>query len=285
MEIRCRRIGESDLSQIADLLARGFPVRKRNYWVTGLARLSARGAIRDYPKYGYLIEKDRTIAGVMLTIFSEYGRGAASHIRCNLSSWHVSPDLKAYAPMMVSAAIRHKDVTYLNVSPAPHTRPIIEAQGFLRFCEGQVIAVPIISRLVEKARVLRFDPAHECASALSIEERELMMDHAKQGCVVLMCAYKEEVYPFIFIPRTRLRGKIPCLHLAFCRRIEDFVRFAGPLGRGLLRFGQCFIVIDSNGPVKGLPGRYFSGLGPKYFKGPTQPALGDLSYTEGVYFH
>ena len=38
-----------------------------------------------------------------------------------------------------------KDVTYLNVSPAPHTRPIIEAQGFARYCDGIFIAVPLLN--------------------------------------------------------------------------------------------------------------------------------------------
>ena len=30
--IRCREIGIADLDAIADLLARGFPIRSRDYW-------------------------------------------------------------------------------------------------------------------------------------------------------------------------------------------------------------------------------------------------------------
>ena len=58
------------------------------------------------------------------------GAAGAAVPRCNLSSWYVEPSFRAYAPLLVSQALRHKHVTYLNVSPAPHTLPIIEAQGF-----------------------------------------------------------------------------------------------------------------------------------------------------------
>ena len=44
--------------------------------------------------------------------------------------------------------------------------------------------------------------------------------------------------------------------------------------------GRPFVLIDANGPIPGLPGKYFGGKSPKYFKGPTPPRLGDLAYTE-----
>ena len=38
-----------------------------------------------------------------------------------------------------------RDVTYINISPAPPTWPVVEAQGFRRFSEGQFFAVPALS--------------------------------------------------------------------------------------------------------------------------------------------
>jgi hypothetical protein len=46
--------------------------------------------------------------------------------------------------------------------------------------------------------------------------------------------------------------------------------------------GKLFVLIDSKGPIRGLVGRYRGGVGPKYFKGPTSPRIGDLAYTEAV---
>jgi hypothetical protein len=70
-------------------------------------------------------------------------------------------------------------------------------------------------------------------------------------------------------------------YLAYCRDLEDFVRFAGPLGRFLAWRGFPLVVLDSNGPIRGLVGTY-SAAYPKYFKGPDQPRLGDLAYSERV---
>ena len=56
--------------------------------------------------------------------------------------------------------------------------------------------------------------------------------------------------------------------------------FAGPLGRTLLRHGSTIVLIDANAPIPGLVGFFARGRMPRYFKGPQQPRLGDLAYTE-----
>ena len=48
--------------------------------------------------------------------------------------------------------------------------------------------------------------------------------------------------------------------------------------------GRPFVVLDSNGPIPGLVGKYFDAKMPKYFKGPDRPRLGDLAYTEAAMF-
>jgi hypothetical protein len=48
--------------------------------------------------------------------------------------------------------------------------------------------------------------------------------------------------------------------------------------------GRPLVIIDSNGPIPGLVGKYFSNKAPKYFKGPDRPRFGDLAYTEAVMF-
>ena len=72
--------------------------------------------------------------------------------RCNLSSWYVEPAFRTYAPLLVSQAMRHKDVTYMNVSAAPHTWPIIEAQGFARYSEGIFVCLPALQRTPDRSR-------------------------------------------------------------------------------------------------------------------------------------
>ena len=87
----------------------------------------------------------------------------------------------------------------------------------------------------------------------------------------------------MFVPR-RVKGIVPCAQLIYCRDIADLVRFARPIGRFLARHGRPLVIIDSNGPIPGMVGKYFDGKLLKYFKGPDRPMLGDLAYTEAVMF-
>jgi len=130
---------------------------------------------------------------------------------------------------------------------------------------------------------------------LSADERELLAFHAEHGCLVLLAEVLGRADPFIFLPRRLLRRRhtavdflhfpgIPALHLIHCRNVDAFIRLAGPLGRTLLKLGWPLVVVDANAPLPGLYGKYFANWGPKYFKGPEPPKLGDLSYCEWVLF-
>jgi hypothetical protein len=77
---------------------------------------------------------------------------------------------------------------------------------------------------------------------------------------------------------------IRAAHLIYCRAVDEFVRFARPIGWWLALRGKPLVVIDSNGPIPGLIGRYYGENQPKYFKGPERPRCGDLAFTESVMF-
>jgi hypothetical protein len=277
--LRCRQIDEADFKAVASLLARGFPSHDRDFWLGAFAQLTRHDTPPGLPKYGYLLESAGVVVGAILLICSTIRTGASDAIRCNLSSWYVDPPFRAYAPMLVSQTLRHKDVTYLNVSPAPHTRPIIEAQGFSRYCDGIFIALPMFQGLFGAPHVEVFDAAHEPDVAFDAGDQEILRQHAAHGCVSLWCATAERAYPFVFRPRIA-RGVLPCAQLIYCRDVGDFVRFAGPIGRRLARHGRPFVIIDANASIPGLFGWYSRGKMPKYFKGPLRPRLGDLAYTE-----
>jgi hypothetical protein len=281
--IRSRQIEECDLAAVADLLTRGFPNRSRQFWLHALDQLMRRVPPRDLPKYGYLLETNGAIVGAILLICSAMRSGDAPAPRCNLSSWYVEPQYRAYASLLISHALRHKDVTYLNVSAAPHTWPIIEAQGFSRYSDGLFISVPALTRRTDAAKAQMkakvFDASERPAVAFDPFDEQVLAQHAEHGCISLWCATAEGAYPFVFRPRL-VRGFIPCAQLIYCRDIADFARFAGPVGRYLARRGRLVTIADSNGPLPGLVGIFRRGSKPKYFKGPTRPRLGDLAYTE-----
>jgi hypothetical protein len=111
----------------------------------------------------------------------------------------------------------------------------------------------------------------------------LLLDHADFGCISLWCITAERAYPFVFRPRL-VKGCIRCAQLIYCRDIDDLVRFARPIGLYLTLRGQPFVITDSNGPIRGLVGKFFPERMPRYFRGPDLPRLGDLAYTETALF-
>jgi hypothetical protein len=279
--IRCRMIVESDAPALTELLTRGFPDRDYDYWRRALETLAHRDAPDGYPRFGYLLERENTPVGVILMIFTKF---SDEHIRCNISSWYVEETYRGYASLLIAAAVRHKEVTYVNISPATHTWRVIEAQGFRRYCDGQMLTIPALGRWTANARVRPFDKRRDYGAMITAQERDLLVDHAEHGCLALIAQQKRDAFPFVFLPRRMLKGLIPTAQLVYCRDISDFQRFAGPIGRALLRQGHPTVLVDASEMIPGLVGKYFRDRGPKYFKGPERPRLGDLAFSEGVLF-
>jgi hypothetical protein len=277
--LRCRPIGEADIEAVVALLTRAFPGRDRHFWLRAFAQLTRHEAPQGFPKYGYLTEGDGAVVGVIVCVCSVVPDGDDFAIRCNLSSWYIEPTFRAYASMLVSRATRNKDVTYVNVSPAPATLPIIEAQGFSRYSDGTIVAVPMLNGLVGGLRAHVFDATRQPEAAFDPRDQQILAEHASYGCVSLWCVANGRAYPFVF--RSRLIGGIiPGAQLIYCNIADDLVRFAGPVGRALARRGMLAVTLDANASLPGLLGYYREDNRPKYFKGPRRPRLGDLAYTE-----
>jgi len=52
----------------------------------------------------------------------------------------------------------------------------------------------------------------------------------------------------------------------------------------LLKRGMPLVLVDANRPIPGLVGRYTERRGRKYARGPHIPKLGNLAFSEGVFF-
>jgi hypothetical protein len=98
----------------------------------------------------------------------------------------------------------------------------------------------------------------------------------------LWCETDERAHPFAFRLRS-LKG-IPGAQLIYCREVEDCVRFIGSIARYLTLRGRPLLIIDANGPIPGLAGKYFEGTMPRFFRGPLRPRPGDLAYSEIAMF-
>jgi hypothetical protein len=285
--IRCREITEADIDAVADLLTRGFVTRSREYWMQGLRRQAAREVPKGYPRFGYMLDAGGEAVGVLLLLYASRISGNEAAVHCNLSSWFVDPKYRNYAALLTKIAQRHQEVTYLNISPARWTWPIIETQGFNSYCSGLFFSVPLLSRAKPATSIELVSPDTREIAGLRQSETELLARHAGYGCLSLVCRTAgDETLPFILQPLRVRRGWLapPAMQLMYCRDVAEFVRCAGAIGRLLIRRGKVSVILDSNGPVPGLAGIFSRARGRKYFKGPHRPRLADLTDTELVLY-
>ena len=275
------------MDAVAELLTRGFVGRSLEYWMQGLQRQAACEVPDGYPRFGYMLHNDGRPVGVLLLLYTSRMIGAETAIQCNLSSWYVEPAFRNYAPMLTKIAQRHKEVTYLNISPASWTWPIIEAQGFSSYCSGLFFSIPALSRVAPGMTIETVSPDVTAIEGLCDTEVELLTRHARYGCLSLVCRTPTGgPFPFILLPMRIRRGWIapPAMQLIYCRDTAEYVQCAGAIGRALIRHGKFSVILDSNGPLPGLTGIYSSARGRKYFKGPHPPRLADLTDTELVLY-
>jgi hypothetical protein len=278
--VRFRQITDADVNDVVELLTRGFaPRRSRLFWQDVMTRLAAHATPDGAPRYGYMLDAGSGPVGVVLLLSAITPSG---EVRANASSWYVDPTFRSFASVLISQAIRHKEVTYLNLTSEPHTRPILKAQGYICYAAGVFVAALALHMFARAPRTRIIPGEMTPRASFTAYERQVLLDHAGYGCIALWCETDERAYPFVFRLRT-LKG-IPCAQLVYCRDVEDCARFAGPLARYLTLRGRPLLLIDANGPIPGLAGKYFDQTMPRSCRGPTRPRLGDLAYTEIAMF-
>jgi len=231
------------------------------------------------PRFGHCFDLGGAIVGVLLEIYSLRETEEGPRLFCHLSSWCVDEPFRAFAPALSSVATRRKDATYVNISPARHTRLGIEALGYRRYVKGQMAFAPLLTPAVRGARITKFDEASDEARLLNDWERQLLADHQQLGCMALV-GVDEGAWPFVLVKDRVVRRLLPCAEVLYCRDHASLARFARPLGRLLAKEGVFFALVDANAPVPKLIGAYVPGRAARYSKGGTPPQVGDLAYSE-----
>lgn len=251
-----------------------------------LRRLTEHATPQGYPKYGYMLEEISTntprVVGVILLIYTDIVYGGVSHVRCNVSSWYVEPEFQFQAPFLAARATKRPDVTYFNVSPAPHTWDILRNQGFQPFAAGRTIFFPWLQPALPEVTVRDFSLDTITSCDLPMHEITLLHDHQRYGCFSLICETDGQCYPFVFGKDTR-RGLLRVAHLVYCRSMPDFARFAGNIGRFLAGRGSFVMKFHSNKRLPGIIG-FHSAHHPKFLRGGVDVYAGDVAYSEQVMF-
>jgi hypothetical protein len=278
MKIIDREITHSDLEQVSEFLGKGIGYSD-GYFLQLLQLMTEHPTPVGFPKYGRILTCDGTIVGAVILIFSTVQSEGAPAIRCHVTGWCVEPAYRGYAALFFAKDLRHPNVTYINISAqsTAGTLPIIATQGFVKYSSGQFVAVPALHFAPHDSQVKIVSADNIPNAPFESFDMGLLAAHAKYGCISLWCVTAERAYPFVFRPRL-FKRVIPGVQLVYCRDVEDFRRFAGPIGRFLALRGRFVVRIDSNGPVEGLVGKFMQNADSRFYKG-SAPRLGDLAYT------
>lgn len=280
---QCKVIEDADLQSVAELLAQGFSGRKAADWLAGLRRQGARDVPAGWPRYGYRLDAAGRTVGVLLVLYTARDIEGETVLRCSLSSWYVDPDFRSHATLLTSVAQKLRTTSYVNLTAAPHTWPIIEAQGFKCAGTGTFFSFPLVSGGASaRVAVLGSDPV----PGLSEAEHDLLRRHATLGCRSLVCRTGEGALPFILAPFRVRRGRLtlPGMRLIYARDLDSYRLCARALGAFLAVRGRAFVALSADGPVPGLRGIFTTQRGRRYVRGPHPPSPYDLTDSEFVVF-
>jgi len=278
-----REIKDEDLPVLVPLLCEGFPRSRSTYWATGLQRLRNRECPPDTAKYGYVLTSENRPRGAVLTISSFHGEGSQRSVFVNISSWYVQPAFRGGpAKELLRHACRRADVTYTNLSPAPHTIRTIEALGFEQWSAGQMLVLGLASHRAGSTKARILPPSEWLRPELS-GASGLLREHERFGCLAFHLESSTGLSSFIFV-RRYVKGFIPCAQLIYCRSLADLTEHCATISRWLLLRGFPLMLIDASAPIQGLVGSYVHGKSRKFFRGPQPAQLVDHTYSEMAFF-
>jgi hypothetical protein len=92
--VHCREINAADEDGVVSLLARRSRRHNRDFWIRAFRSIKAHGVVPGYPEYGYLLDRDGTVVGVLLLIFRSKIVSGEVRVSCNVSRWRVEPDAR-----------------------------------------------------------------------------------------------------------------------------------------------------------------------------------------------
>ena len=276
-KVVCRLIDEADLPEIAKLLTSGLPDPGRDlgYWQSGLARLALHSPPEGYPRFGYMLETEGRPIGVHLLICSAQPGG----VRCSATGWFVREEFRqSVAATRLMLRATKLPGAYVNFRPAPTVVPVLEALGSRRISQGLYAALPLFARQSGDVQIEAWQGVR-----LQEADRRLLMDHTAFGCLGVWCRTRDGEQPLIF-RRSWIKRRVPCAELIYCRSLEALETAAPALGRMLASLGMPLLLVPTDRPLRGVPGRFFPARLPVYCRGEPAPPIADLSYNYPAIF-
>lgn len=282
--MKIRLITKDDLNAVLLLLCEGFPRRNHAYWAKALQHLDQRPEVAGYPKYGFLIEDQGAVQGVMLILTADLGPGFAGGLRSNLSSWYVRAPWRKFATFMLRAGLKAQGGCYTDLSPAPQVVQINAALGFAPYTGGSILLDARSAVTGGGGDVTFWDGKTDAGLAAKLAPglAAVARRHIGYGCTAMLLATQEGTHLALYRIK-RLKKVLPAARFVFGDPAL-LVASAGPLMRALLMRGVPLAQIDAPVGLQPRAGRLMPSRDLRYATGGTPPLAGDLLETEIAVF-
>lgn len=282
--MKIRVITKEDTDAVLLLLCEGFPRRDRAYWVRAMRHLDQRPEVPGYPKYGFLIEDQGMVEGVMLMLTADLGADFEGGLRSNLSSWYVRKPWRKYATFMLRAGLKVKGGCYTDLSPVPQVVQINAAFGFAPYTGGSIL-LDARSALTGGGTAIFWDGTAETALAAKLKSglSAVAQRHIGYGCTAMLLAAPGGRVELALYRIKRLKRVILAARFVYGDPAL-LVNSAGAVMRALLARGILLAQIDAPQGMTLRSGRLMPTRDLRYAAGGPPPVAGDLLETEIAVF-
>lgn len=138
--------------------------------------------VSDKPDLGFVLTDGAgTITGFLATIYSDRDTPNGRRRFCNVSSWAVTPEQRAYAMLLVREAINRRDCTITNLSPTPEAQAVFLRLGFEPLDDAKLVWPPLanLSSLRGSHRTRLEDDPARMLEMLDAGGRQILADHPR----------------------------------------------------------------------------------------------------------
>lgn len=279
--MKLQPIEDGCLDDASALLKRGFPERTPAFWDEGLARVTAHHKATNAGPIGQLLMVGDTAVGVILTIVSRRGSGAAHREVVNLSSWYVDPKHRWLAARMLGNVTARASATYTDLTPSPESIRINESLGFAVASRGhRLFVLPLVAlRRGGQGRVIPFERL--AAGALPPEEHATLARHRELGCIAAALDTGARLHPLLF-QRVRRRG-LPVARLLLVEERRLIADNIGAIARFLLRRGLPFLLVHADAHERMPGGIVWNRTSPIQVRGEWERGRIDCTFSELVF--
>lgn len=204
------------------------------------------------PNHGFMLIRDRAVAGVALAFYSSRIVDGAEHQICNLGALCVVPELRMHTFRLIRAALKQRRTTFTDFSPSGN---VIELNRRLGFEQLETATDLTINTPVPKAHATTLlSRPDEIATEIQSAQRPIFETHRQASAAHHLLAMRGTEQCYVIFRRDRRKGLPLFASILYVSNQALYPSIEGLVGSHLLRHRVPARLTERR--VAGSPSRY-----------------------------